>query len=86
MMNEEEKKPSVMVPLDKLSEDALTGLINEFILREGTDYGQREYSLDEKHAQIHKQLASGQIVIVFDPNEESVSIIRKEDISADMKE
>lgn len=84
-MNEEEKKPSVIVPLEKLSDDALTGLINEFILREGTDYGQREYSLEEKHAQICKQLASGQIVIVFDPNDESVSIVQKEEISTDMK-
>ena len=68
----------IVVPTDKISIEALEGLISEFILREGTDYGSREFTLEEKHAQIHKQLASGLIVIVFDPAEESASIVRKE--------
>lgn len=68
----------VVVPLDKLSEEALYGLINEFILREGTDYGKTEFTLEEKHGQVKKQLLAGKILIVFDPLEESASIIRKE--------
>ena len=52
----------------------------EFILREGTDYGQKEYTLDEKHQQIIKQLKSENIVIVFDLTEESASIVRKEQL------
>lgn len=68
----------IVVPTDKISDDALEGLINEFILREGTDYGSREFTLEAKHAQIRKQLALGHIVIVFDPKEESASIVRKE--------
>ncbi len=68
----------IVVPTEKISDDALTGLISEFILREGTDYGSREFTLEEKHAQIRKQLAAGLVVIVFDPKEESASIVRKE--------
>jgi uncharacterized protein len=76
--------PSVIVPLEKISSDALSGLIEEFILREGTDYGAHEYSLEQKHAQVHKQIASGRVFIVFDPNEQTASIVRKEDLAADM--
>ena len=68
----------VVIPLEKISEHALEGLINEFILREGTDYGQQEYSLEQKHEQVKKQLLSGKTIIVFDNKEESVSLIRKE--------
>ncbi len=70
----------LVVPSEKISEEALAGLINEFILREGTDYGQYEYSLEEKHNQIKKQLASGKILIVFDNDEQSVSIVKKEQL------
>lgn len=70
----------VVVPIEKISEEALYGLIDEFILREGTDYGQNEFTLEEKHAQIKKQLLSGKIIIVFDSVEESASIIKKEQL------
>ena len=70
----------VIVPLGKISEVALSGLIDEFILREGTDYGLKEFSLEEKHVQIKKQLQSGNSVIVFDSEEQSASIIRKEQL------
>lgn len=67
----------VVVPYEKISKEALNGLIDEFILREGTDYGQKEYTLEEKHQQINKQLLSGKIIIVFDSEEQSASIIKK---------
>lgn len=70
----------VVVPLEQVSEEALFGLINEFILREGTDYGQKEFTLEEKHRQIVKQLESGKILLIFDITEESASIIRKEQL------
>lgn len=70
----------VTISVEKISNEALCGLIDEFILREGTDYGQNEYSLFEKHMQIKKQLQSGKIVIVFDSAEESASIVRKEQL------
>ena len=79
-MSEESAPSYVVVPLDKISDEALHGLINEFILREGTDYGAREFTLIEKHAQIKKQLASGHILIVFETVEQTASIVRKEEI------
>lgn len=69
-----------IIPPDKLSQVALNSLIDEFILREGTDYGIKEFTLEEKKSQILKQLKNNKIYIVYDANEESTSILRKEQI------
>ena len=64
-----------MVPHTELSEDALRGVIESFVLREGTDYGEREFSLDQKVGHILRQLRSGEARIVFDPATETVDIV-----------
>ena len=64
----------VEIPHRELSATALRGVVEAFVLREGTDYGQRDYSLDEKIAAVMRQLERGEAVIVFDPETESVSI------------
>jgi uncharacterized protein YheU (UPF0270 family) len=46
------------------------------VLREGTDYGEREHSLEEKVARVIAQLKKGEANIVFDPESESVSIVQ----------
>ena len=71
----EEVKPPVEIPADQLSVDAIEGIIEGFILREGTDYGVNEVSLERKKEQIHKQLSKKEIRIVFDPNTESVTLM-----------
>lgn len=44
------------------------------MLREGTDYGAREYSLEEKAAHVRAQLERGQARILFDPESSTVTI------------
>ncbi|MBC7458403.1 MAG: YheU family protein [Bdellovibrionaceae bacterium] len=63
------------VPIDKLSPEIIQSLIEEFILREGTDYGAVEASLEKKKEQVSKQLENEDIKIVFDPNTESVTLM-----------
>lgn len=65
----------VVVPFTELSPEALQGVIEAFVLREGTDYGERELSLDQKVAHVLKQLERGEARIVFDPNTETVDIV-----------
>ena len=65
----------VEIPHRELSEAALRGVVESFVLREGTDYGQRAYSIEEKIAAVMRQLDSGEAVIVFDPDSETVSIV-----------
>lgn len=71
----EQLQPPVEVPAEAISAEALDSLIESFILREGTDYGRVEISLDAKKEQLHKQLKKGDIKITFDPNTETVSLM-----------
>jgi uncharacterized protein len=49
-------------------------VIESFVLREGTDYGEREYSLEQKVAQVRAQLERGQARILFDPETNTVTL------------
>lgn len=66
----------VLVPIEALSADALTGIIQEFILREGTDYGEAEARNDTKIEQIMRQLRSGKAKLYFDARSETVTLVR----------
>jgi uncharacterized protein YheU (UPF0270 family) len=77
-MNEshsEDIKPPLEIPAESLSEEALLGVIDNFIQREGTDYGVHEVAYESKIEQIKKQISKGRVKIVFDPNIESVSLM-----------
>lgn len=63
------------IPHRELSEEALRGVIESFVLREGTDYGPRDYSFEEKIAAVMRQLDRGEAAIVFDPDTGTVSIV-----------
>lgn len=65
------------IPYTQLSQDALDGVIQDFISREGTDYGLQEYSLEQKTQQVMAQITAGEAVIVFDHDTQSVSILHK---------
>ena len=65
----------IEVPLDSLSEDALRGLVESFVLREGTDYGAIERTHEQKIADVLRQLKRGEARIEFDPSTESVNIV-----------
>ncbi len=68
----------VEVPWELLSPEALRGVIELFVLREGTDYGRREFPLDEKVGQVRRQLETGKAAVTYDPQSESCSIILKD--------
>ncbi len=65
----------VVVPHTELTSELLRAVIESFVLREGTDYGEHELSLDEKVARVVTQLERGDANIVFDPDTESVAIV-----------
>lgn len=71
---------AIEIPFGLLSDDALRGLIEEFVSREGTDYGQRDHTLDEKAASVRRQLEDGRAVIVYDPATENCNIVLKENV------
>jgi hypothetical protein len=65
----------VVVPYTELAADLLHAVIESYVLREGTDYGEKEFSLEEKVAHVISRLKRGEARIVFDPESETVSII-----------
>jgi len=67
--------PPIMVPHRELSEEALQGLVEAFVLREGTDYGERDVPFETKVAQVLRQLERREVQIVFDPADSSVTIV-----------
>ncbi len=71
----------MQIPIDNLSEDALKKIVEEFILREGTDYGSIEFSLETKAAQVIKQLKRGDAAVVFDEKTETIDIVPKRSLN-----
>jgi uncharacterized protein YheU (UPF0270 family) len=63
------------IPQQELSSDALVGVIDAFILREGTDYGLQEYTLKEKRQRVLNSLARGDAEIHFYPENEHIDIV-----------
>ena len=75
MYSEEEDQTPVPVPHTELSAEALRGVIEAFVLREGTEYGEREFTLEEKRTHVLNQLERGEAQIMFDPVTSSVDIV-----------
>ncbi len=73
-MNDQPADP-IVIPHTELSADALQSVIESFVLREGTDYGTHDVSLQQKVAQVMRQLERKEAQIVFDPNTESIDIV-----------
>jgi uncharacterized protein YheU (UPF0270 family) len=65
----------VEVPASALSADALRGLVEEFVTRDGTDYGVRERTLDEKVRDVLRQIERGEVKILFDPASRSANLV-----------
>ena len=65
----------VVIPPEQLSDAALLGLIDDFVLREGTDYGHEDIPLARKRDAIRRQLERGEVRIVFDPRTETCTLV-----------
>jgi uncharacterized protein YheU (UPF0270 family) len=75
----------IVIPPAQLSPDALAGLIESFINREGTDYGDIEWTLAQKTQQVERQLQCGEALIVFDPLTESCTIVPRRELALALK-
>jgi uncharacterized protein len=73
--------PVIKIPWNALSADALAGVIDDFVNREGTDYGHRDYDLDQKRESVRRQLIAGRVVITYDPRTQSTSIVAAADLT-----
>ena len=78
MRNHPRIDESVIIPYDKLSPEALQGLIEEFVTRDGTDTGYEKKSFENDVAMVKRQLKRGDAVIVYDQNTQTSNIVLKD--------
>ena len=64
----------MIVPVEHIPGESLENLVEAFVLREGTDYGEAEFSLEEKKQQVLEQLHSKQVVVIYSEAYESFDI------------
>ncbi|MBQ4800202.1 YheU family protein [Pseudoalteromonas sp. MMG006] len=72
----------MIIPFEQLDKDTLYNLIESYVLREGTDYGEQEITIESKVAQVNQQLKSGEAMVFFSELHESVTIISKGEFKA----
>ena len=68
----------IIIPHDRLSMEALQGLIEEFVTRVGTDTGYTDGSLEKIVEMVTRQLIRGEIFIVYDEGTQTANIVPKE--------
>ena len=69
----------VEIPYQMLTSETLNALIEDFVTRDGTDYGERECSVETKVAQVFSLIKSGEIVIAFDDYSQTCNLILRKD-------
>jgi uncharacterized protein len=67
------------IPVNKLSTQALQGVIEEFISRDGTDYGEIEVPMEAKFRHVKDKLETGLAVLIFDDETETTNILLADD-------
>jgi uncharacterized protein YheU (UPF0270 family) len=76
----------MIIPLEQLSHETLTAIIEDFILREGTEYGAEDVSKEAKIYQVKKQLEEGDAVLVYSELHESINILPSDQFKVGMEE
>lgn len=79
-MDTENQEP-IVIPYRDLSPEALRGVLESFVLREGTEYGEHDVSLDEKVTQVLRQLERGEAQVIFNAALESIDIVVAKPVS-----
>ena len=67
----------MIIPPTSLSPEILNNILEEFITREGTDYGNIELSLSDKVKRLMPQILNGNVLIIFDEKSESIQLAPK---------
>ncbi|SLM64848.1 MULTISPECIES: YheU family protein [Dickeya] len=76
----------MIIPWQELAAPTLKNLIEAFVLREGTDYGEHERTLEEKVAAVEQQLRQGEVVLVWSELHETVNIMPRRQLGRTERE
>jgi len=73
------EEQATIIPFEQISTEALNGVIESFILREGSDYGDNEVEFETKKQQVYKQIQSQKVIILYDVKHASIQLMNKQD-------
>ncbi|MFT7558705.1 MAG: hypothetical protein ACI93R_000604 [Flavobacteriales bacterium] len=73
----------MIIPPQSITAEILDNILEEFITREGTDYGHEELGLEQKMNILRPQVLAGKVLIVFDDVLQSVDLRDVESMSQD---
>jgi len=76
----------MLIPYQSINSETLSNLIESFVLREGTDYGESEVSLENKTQKVLEQVQNGDVVILYSEHTESITLISKAQFEADIQQ
>lgn len=76
----------MIIPWKELETETLNSLIESFVLREGTDYGEHERSLEQKVGDVRRQLQNGEVLLVWSELHETINIMPRGQIRAGQEE
>ncbi|WP_224554653.1 YheU family protein [Pectobacterium versatile] len=71
----------MIIPWQQLDPETLDSIIESFVLREGTDYGEQERSLAQKVEDIRSQLQFGEVVLVWSELHETLNIMSRNQLN-----
>ncbi len=69
----------MIIPPEQVNIDSLRSIVESVIVRDGTDYGERELSLEEKVDILLPQVLRSEVLISFDEDTETITLIPKQD-------
>ncbi|MFT5683987.1 MAG: hypothetical protein ACI8RZ_004922 [Myxococcota bacterium] len=65
----------MVIPHTALDNETLDRVIESFVLREGTDYGHQDFTMQDKIAKVRQQLKRGEACLTWDAELESCNIV-----------
>lgn len=66
-----------LIPFESLAPETLDNVLSDIVSRDGTDYGDYDLSLDQKREQALRALRSGDAVLLFDTESETIQLVSK---------
>ena len=65
----------VLVPFQRLKMEVLQALLEDYATRDGTDYGERELTTQDKVDRLRHQLGAGDLQILYDADSEQWDLV-----------
>jgi uncharacterized protein YheU (UPF0270 family) len=81
-----QRSTKMIIPVSELPEQTLIAIAEDFVTREGTDYGEIEHTLQQKVEQLIGQIKAGEVLISFESASESINLISKQNYIESIQE